>query len=67
MRGRAVVLGALGASLVFAAPALGASKNVELLKTITEAKNATAINFLEYRQGRHGWAARRRRRAGRST
>ena len=25
------------------------------MKTITEAKNATAINFLEYRQGGHGW------------
>ncbi len=56
MRGRGLALGALGASLVFAAPAAGqaptvpgASKNVERVKTITEAKDATAINFLEYR------------------
>ena len=59
MRGRGLVLGALGASLVFATPAVaqdqGASKNVQHLKTISEAKNATAINFLEYRQGGHGW------------
>ena len=55
MRGRGLALGVLGASLVFAAPAAGdASKNVELLKTIPEAKNATAINFLEYRDGWHG-------------
>ena len=53
MRGRGLVLGALGA-LVFAAPAAAqdAAKNVEHLKTISEAKNATAINFLEYE--RHG-------------
>ena len=59
MRGKGLVLGALGASLLLAAPAAaqdpGASKNVEHLKTISEAKNATAINFLEYRQGGHGW------------
>ena len=58
MRGRSCVLGALGASLMLAAPAAaqdpGASKNVQHLKTITEAKNATAINFLEYKDGRHG-------------
>jgi hypothetical protein len=40
--------------LVFAAPAAGQGKNVELLKTIPEAKWATAINFLEYRDGGHG-------------
>ncbi len=51
MRGKGLVLGALGASLLFSAPAMGASKNVELVKQITEAKNATAINFLEYRDG----------------
>jgi hypothetical protein len=54
-----LVLGALGASLLLAAPAAaqdpGASKNVQHLKTITEAKDATAINFLEYKQGGHGW------------
>jgi hypothetical protein len=42
------VLGALGA-LIFAAPAAaqdpGAAKGVERVKTITEAKDATAINF----------------------
>jgi hypothetical protein len=49
------MLGALGA-LVFAAPAAaqdpGAVKNVEHVKTIPEAKMATAINFLQYE--RHG-------------
>jgi hypothetical protein len=40
---------ALGvSSLVLAAPASGASKNVEHLTTLPEAKDATAINFLEY-------------------
>jgi hypothetical protein len=58
VRCRGLVLGALGASLVFATPALGASKNVELLRTITEAKNATAINFLEYKV-RDGWGRHR--------
>jgi hypothetical protein len=47
------VLGALGA-LVFAAPAAaqdpGASRNVEHLRTISDAKMATAINFLEYKR-----------------
>jgi hypothetical protein len=38
----AVVLAAL------ASPAFAASKNVELLDNLPEAKNATAINFLEY-------------------
>jgi hypothetical protein len=46
-----LVLGAL-ASLLVASPALGAAKNVELVKTIPEARNATAINFLEYGKGR---------------
>ena len=63
MRGRSVVLGALGASLVLAAPAAaqtppGAAKNVQLMKTITEAKNATAINFLEYKD-KDGWGRHR--------
>ena len=59
MRGRGLVLGALGASLMLAVPAAAqgqdAAKNVQHLKTIPEAKMATAINFLEYRQGGHGW------------
>jgi hypothetical protein len=37
--------------LVIAAPASGASKNVELLDNLPEAKDATAINFLSY--GKH--------------
>ena len=69
MRGRGLVLGALGASLMLAAPAAAqaqdAAKNVQHLKTISEAKNATAINFLEYRQGGHGWSDKAA--AGRST
>ena len=54
MRGTGLVLGALGASLLLASPAWGAQKNVELVKTIPEAKMATAINFLEYRGGHGG-------------
>jgi hypothetical protein len=38
------------ASLVAASPASGASKNVEHLATLSEAKHATAINFLEYKR-----------------
>src|SRR3954463_14114079 len=49
-----MTLGALGVALVFAAPAAGQGKNVQLVKTIPEAKWATAINFLEYRDGGHG-------------
>ena len=45
--------------LAFAAPASAASKNVELLDTLGEAKNATAINFLQYKQ--RGWGHRWRR------
>ncbi|WP_270044611.1 hypothetical protein [Solirubrobacter ginsenosidimutans] len=52
MRGTA--LSALGLALVFAAPAAGQGKNVQLVKTIPEGKWATAINFLEYRDGGHG-------------
>jgi hypothetical protein len=51
MRGKGLALGALGAALLFAAPASGASKNVELLDNLPEAKDATAINFLEYGAG----------------
>jgi hypothetical protein len=47
------VLGAL--LLALATPASGASRNVELVKNLAEAKNATAINFLEY--GKKGKAA----------
>ena len=36
----------------------GASKNVQPLKTISEAKNATAINFLEYKD-KDGWGRHR--------
>jgi hypothetical protein len=35
--------------LMFAFPAYGASKNVELLDNLPEAKHATAINFLQYK------------------
>jgi hypothetical protein len=45
--------GMLGASLLALAPAaFAASKNVELLDNLPEAKNATAINFLEYGKDR---------------
>jgi hypothetical protein len=41
--------GTLGVLLfAFAGPAYGASKNVELVDNLPEAKNATAINFLQY-------------------
>ena len=50
MRRRALGLGGLLGALLFtfAGPAYGASKNVELMDTLPEAKNATAINFLDY-------------------
>src|SRR5215218_135086 len=54
MRGKGLVLGALGALLLFAAPASGASKNVRLVDNLPEAKDATAINFLQYGKGRDG-------------
>ena len=58
MRGKGLVLGVLCAGLVFSAPAFGASKNVRLLDNLPEAKDATAINFLEYKgkkgKGRFG-------------
>jgi len=54
VRVRGMVLGALGLALVFAAPAAGQGKNVQLVKTIPEGKWATAINFLEYGGGGHG-------------
>jgi hypothetical protein len=61
MRGKGLALGALGALLVFAAPASGASKNVKLLDNLPEVKDATAINFLEYdvkKKSRWGWHKR---------
>jgi hypothetical protein len=45
-----VLLGAL--LLVLAGPAYGASKNVELVDNLPEAKHATAINFMQYSNGR---------------
>ena len=48
---RTAALLVLVAMLAFAAPASAASKNVEFVKNLPEAKNATAINFLEYRRG----------------
>ena len=50
MRCRALVLCVLlnAVLLGLSAPAFGASKNVELLDNLPEAKNATAINFLSY-------------------
>ena len=48
---RALQLAGILAVLMFtfAAPAFAASKNVELMKQLPEAKNATAINFLDYK------------------
>jgi hypothetical protein len=50
MRCRALFLTVLLTAAMFAlaAPAFGASKNVELLDNLSGAKNATAINFLRY-------------------
>src|SRR5215218_4189132 len=52
MRSKFLALGMLGAWLAFAAPASAVSKNVEHLKTLPEAKWATAINFQTYSTGR---------------
>jgi hypothetical protein len=49
--GRGIALAAVSALLVFAAPASAASKNVKLLDQLDGAKYATAINFLQYKQG----------------
>ena len=51
-RAKGLVLGVLSALLASAAPALGASKNVELVDNLPEAKDATAINFLDYSRPR---------------
>ena len=54
MRRRCTALGAACvAVLACAAPASAASKNVELVKQLPEAKYATAINFLTYKQPQH--------------
>ena len=51
-RGTGVALaGVVGAILLFAAPAGAASKNVTLQDNLPEAKYATAINFLQYKNG----------------
>jgi hypothetical protein len=51
-RGVLAACGAMVAALlVAAAPAVGASKNVELLDNLPEAKDATAINFMSYGGG----------------
>ena len=52
MRTRALGLGGLLGALLFtfAGPAYGASKNVEFVDNLPEAKNATAINFLDYKR-----------------
>jgi hypothetical protein len=48
-RGALAAYGAVVAALlVIAAPASGASKNVELLDNLPEVKDATAINFMSY-------------------
>src|SRR5215210_3052377 len=52
MRNKFLALGTLGAWLAFAAPASAVSKNFEHLKTLPEARWATAINFLTYSTGR---------------
>ena len=50
LRRAALAVFALGLSLlVLATPASGASKNVQLLTTLSEAKDATAINFCSTR------------------
>ncbi len=51
-RGALAAYGAVVAALlVIAAPASGASKNVELLHNLPEVKDATAINFMSYGHG----------------
>jgi hypothetical protein len=51
-RGVLAAYGAVVAALlVIAAPASGASKNVERLDTLPEVKDATAINFMSYGHG----------------
>ena len=50
-RGMKVAPVIIGALLLLAAPASGASKNVRLVDNLPEAKYATAINFLQYKDG----------------
>ncbi|HVL96883.1 MAG TPA: hypothetical protein VM266_13580 [Solirubrobacteraceae bacterium] len=47
-RGSTAVVIAVAGALALASPASAASKNVELVGNVPEAKNATAINFLNY-------------------
>jgi hypothetical protein len=53
MRRAGAVGAALAAVLWCAAPAGAVQKNLEPVKTLPEAKYATAINFLQYGHGRH--------------
>ena len=62
-RGPMAVLVAAGALALSAAPASGASKNVELLDNLPEVKNATAINFLSYTNAGLGKGAAKGREA----
>jgi hypothetical protein len=62
-RGPMAILAAAGALALGAAPASGASKNVELLDNLPEAKNATAINFLSYTNAGRGNGAAKGRQA----
>jgi hypothetical protein len=48
MRSAAALAGAGALLLALAAPAFGASKNVRLVDNLREARNATAINFMQY-------------------
>ena len=65
MRKSALAVCALAVPLLaFAAPASatpvsGASKNVELVDNLPEAKNATAINFLQYKKRSWGYGSKR--------
>ena len=49
-RGTYAALAVAATLLCAAGPAAAASKNVQLLDTLPEAKNATAINFLQYKK-----------------
>src|SRR5687768_10636870 len=62
-RGPMAALMVAGALALSAAPASGASKNVELLDNLPEAKNATAINFLRYTNAGQGNGAANGRQA----
>jgi hypothetical protein len=55
-RGALAACGVGASLLAFAGPASGASKNVQLVGNLPEAKNATAINFLDYSGRDRGYA-----------